>query len=192
MAEHEHDAAVMWRNISRPGHESAYIHHDGSLWHLKGTAVFLAERDACCLGYSIVCDSRWRTRACHVDGWIGRRHVDVRISVRPDGRWERNDDIIAGVDGATDIDLNFSPSTNLLPIRRLNLAVGESADVKAAWLRFPSMRVELLEQTYTRTAENRYLYRSRGGAFTAELTVDQAGFVTMYPGGWEALTADSP
>ena len=174
MAEHEHDAAVLWRNISRPGHESAYIHHDGSLWHLKGTAVFLAERDACCLGYSIVCDSRWRTRACHVDGW------------------ERNDDIIAGVDAATDIDLNFSPSTNLLPIRRLNLAVGESADVKAAWLRFPSMRVELLEQTYTRTAENRYLYRSRGGAFTAELTVDQAGFVVMYPGGWEALTETVP
>ena len=28
------------------------------------------------------------------------------------------------VAGSTDIDLNFSPSTNLLPIRRLGLAIG--------------------------------------------------------------------
>lgn len=179
------DAAVLWRNLSRPGHESAYLHHDGSLWHLKGTAVFLADAEACRLSYSIVCDSKWRTRACHVDGWIGARHVDVRVSIGPDLRWDRDGEEISAVAGSIDIDLNFSPSTNLLPIRRLNLQKGESAAVRAAWLRFPSLKLEPLEQTYTRTSEDRYLYVSRGGAFTAELTVDAAGFVTHYPGGWE-------
>ena len=41
------------------------------------------------------------------------------------------------VDGCRDIDLNFSPSTNVLPIRRLSLDVGDQAAVRAAWLRFP-------------------------------------------------------
>jgi hypothetical protein len=39
-------------------------------------------------------------------------------------------------EGCLDIDLGFSPSTNLLPIRRLTLAVGEAATVRAAWLPF--------------------------------------------------------
>lgn len=186
------DASVLWRNLSRAGHDSAYLHHDGSLWHLKGTAVFIADKDACRLGYSIVCDSSWKTRACHVDGWIGSRHVDVRISVDAESRWERDGEVIPAVAGAIDIDLNFSPATNLLPIRRLNLEPGESATVHAAWLRFPSLKLEPLEQTYTRTAEDRYLYRSRGGAFTAELIVDHVGFVKLYPGGWESVAGESP
>jgi hypothetical protein len=44
--------------------------------------------------------------------------------------------------GCVNIDLNFSPSTNLLPIRRLDLSVGASAIVRAAWLRFPGMNVQ--------------------------------------------------
>ncbi len=36
-----------------------------------------------------------------------------------------------------DIDLNFSSSTNLLPIRRLDLAIGQDAELTAAWLVSP-------------------------------------------------------
>jgi hypothetical protein len=111
----------------------------------------------------------------------------MRISVGPESRWERNGEEAPDVAGAIDIDLNFSPATNLLPVRRLQLQLGESASVQAAWLRFPSLKLEKLEQTYTRTADDRYLYQSRGGAFTAELIVDAAGFPVLYPGGWEAI-----
>jgi hypothetical protein len=38
----------------------------------------------------------------------------------------------------------FSPSTNLLPIRRLNLGVGQAAKVQAAWLRFLGFTLESL------------------------------------------------
>ncbi len=31
-----------------------------------------------------------------------------------------------------DVDINFSPSTNLPPIRRLNLGIGQEAKVRAA------------------------------------------------------------
>ena len=88
--------------------------------------------------------------------------------------------------GCTDIDLNFSPSTNLLPIRRLGLAVGEASDVKAAWLRFPSFRLEPLAQQYRRLDELTYRYESAGGQFVAELKVDPSGFVVDYPGLWQA------
>jgi hypothetical protein len=88
------------------------------------------------------------------------------------------------VTGCIDLDLNFSPSTNLLPIRRLNLAVGDEAQVRAAWLRFPSFELEPLFQTYRRIDESTYRYLSSTG-FAADLEVSSVGFVTNYPGIWE-------
>lgn len=75
-----------------------------------------------------------------------------------------------------------------IPIRRLNLAIGESAAVRAAWLRFPELRLEPLEQLYTREAERRFRYQSRadGEPFTAILETDSYGRVLRYEGLWEA------
>ena len=56
----------------------------------------------------------------------------------------------------------------------------------AAWLRFPSLALELFEQTYTRTGETTYRFESGDGEFTRELTVNDAGLVVDYPGLWRA------
>ncbi len=94
--------------------------------------------------------------------------------------------------GCIDLDLNFSPSTNLLPIRRLALTVGETADVRAAWLRFPSFKLEPLPQQYRRIGETTYRYESAGGQFIADLKVNRSGFVVDYPSIWQAeITSES-
>jgi hypothetical protein len=89
------------------------------------------------------------------------------------------------VAGCIDLDLGFSPSTNLLPIRRLGLAVGQEAEVKAAWLRFPGLPLEPLEQLYRRIDVTTYRYESAGGSFVTELQVNAQGLVTRYPNFWE-------
>ena len=99
--------------------------------------------------------------------------------------------MIAGASSSTldrcdDVDLAFSPATNLLPIRRLALAVGATATVRAAWVRVPELTVEVLEQVYTRLGPERYRYESADGAFQRELVVDATGFVLEYPGLWHA------
>jgi hypothetical protein len=88
--------------------------------------------------------------------------------------------------GCADVDLGFSPVTNMLPVLRLALGVGASAPVRAAWLRFPELTMEVLDQTYTRLAVDRYHYSSANGAFQRDLTVDSSGFVIDYPGIWTA------
>lgn len=90
--------------------------------------------------------------------------------------------------GALDIDLGFTPATNTLPIRRLALAVGETKPVRSAWLRFPELRLEPLEQTYTREADRVFRYRALvdGEAFTAQLDTDTFGRVLRYEGLWAA------
>jgi hypothetical protein len=91
---------------------------------------------------------------------------------------------IPEVEGCVDIDLNFSPSTNLLPIRRLRLNVGDEVTATAAWLRFPDFKLEPLDQSYRRVSGSGYHYESGAGKFAAHLSVNEAGFVTGYPNFW--------
>ena len=177
---------ILWRRLDRPGHESARLTSRPDGWHLEGTAVFAHEGRACRLDYLVVCNTLWRTVSGRVAGWVGETAVEIEVAVDAAGRWRLDGAEVPEVEGAVDLDLNFSPSTNLLPIRRLGLAVGEEGPVRAAWLRFPSFRLEPLEQVYRRLDETTWRYESAGGRFTADLRVDAAGFVTRYPGGWEA------
>ena len=87
------------------------------------------------------------------------------------------------------MDLGFSPSTNLLPIRRLRLGTGETAEVTAAWVEFPSFKVKPLKQSYSRFEQNTFHYESAGGRFQRDLVVNREGFVMRYPGLWEMEAA---
>ena len=176
---------ILWRRLDQPGHESARLLRRDSGWTLAGAAVFAEAGQPCRLDYTVVCDVGWRTVSTRVTGWVGHETIDIAISVDTAGRWWIDDRERPEVEGCVDVDLNFSPSTNLLPIRRLRLDVGQSAAVRAAWLRFPSFALEPFEQTYTRLGESTYRYASASG-FTAELEVDPAGFVTRYGDVWQA------
>jgi hypothetical protein len=183
------EATILWRRLNAEGHEAAALFRQDSHHHVAGTAVFAHEGQACRLDYLVICDERWNTLSGRVMGWLGPDLVEVEVTVDTAGRWRLDGRECPDVAGAVDIDLNFSPSTNLLPIRRLGLAVGQEADVRAAWLRFPSFTLEPLAQRYRRTGPTVYRYESAGGRFVADLETDDVGFVTRYPGFCEAVTA---
>jgi uncharacterized protein len=177
--------AMLWRRLDQPGHEAARLFVQEAKWHLTGTAVFASEQQPCRLDYLVKCDSAWGTLSGRVTGWVGSAMVDIEVSVDADRRWYLNAKEQTQVEGCMDLDLNFSPSTNLLPIRRLDLLVGQEAMVRAAWLRFPSFELELLDQLYRRIDESTYMYESGGGTFVRQLEVDPSGFVISYPGIWQ-------
>jgi hypothetical protein len=177
--------AVLWRRLDRPGHEVCRLAEEGPGWLLSGNAVFAHEGRPCRLDYSVRCNAGWRTASGTVRGFVGDRAVEVDVACVA-GRWTLNEADCPEAAGCVDLDLNFSPSTNLLPIRRLGLPVGAEARVRAAWLRFPGFTLEPLEQVYRRTAPGVYGYESAGGRFMAELDVDENGFVRRYPGFCEA------
>ena len=179
---------ILWRRLDLPGHEIAWLEPLDDGWRLSGTAVFADDRGPSKFDYLVSCDSGWRTTAAHVAGAIGDLKIEMRVSVDANRRWYANGAECPTVRGCIDIDLGFSPSTNLLPIRRLGLAIGEEAPVSAAWLPFPSFAFELLPQIYRRDGERTYRYESRGGAFVRLLDVNAAGFVTRYPDFWEEDT----
>jgi len=134
--------------------------------------------------YRVQVDAGWRTRNVEVELDNGGQRR-LSLAVDGEGNWSRDGQRLEPVAGCIDVDLEWSPSTNTLPIRRLGLATGEAKTVVAAWVRFPSLEVERLEQTYERLADDRYRYRS--GRFTADLAVDQDGVVLEYGVNWKAV-----
>jgi hypothetical protein len=174
-------SAILWRRLDRPGHESARLRKARSGWTLEGRSAFADERGPCGLAYRVLCGPDWRTRSVQVTGWVGSRPVRFSARVDASGAWHVQGSPAPALAGCLDVDLNFSPATNLLPIRRLAPAPGEEREVRAAWVRFPDFQVEPLEQRYLRVSDVLYRYRSDGGRFERELTVRADGFVTRYP-----------
>lgn len=135
------------------------------------------------ISYAIDLDAEGRTRAVAVEA-DGAAPVSVALVADGAGRWLRDGHVVIDSPDALDVDLGFSPSTNTLPIRRLGVAVGESAEIAVAWVLFPSFEVEYGGQIYTRLGERRWRYQSTG--FDAELTVDEDGLVESYSE-WESV-----
>ena len=177
--------SILWRGLYLTGHEACRLFEEDTNWHLEGAAVFSHNHDPCRLNYVVVCDAEGNTLTGRVSGWVGNEAFEIEITVDSEHNWQLNGKDQPTITGCIDLDLNFSPSTNLLPIRRLNMSVGQEAEVHAAWLRFPSFELERLSQVYRRTGELTYHYESSTG-FAADLEVNSAGLVTNYPDLWQS------
>ena len=111
-----------------------------------------------------------------------------------EGRWfDASGAAVPALDGCVDVDITATPLTNTLPIRRLSLEQGESADIKVAYVTIPGLRVTPDEQRYTRLPTDadggRYRFEQAGAGFTAVLQVDADGLVDDYPGLFERVWA---
>lgn len=179
---------MRWRRLDVPGREEARAFRMENGWQLSGKVHVDESGIVARLQYTIDCDVAWRTRSARIVAEVSDQPVRFDFAADGAGHWTRDGERVSEVDGALDIDLGFTPATNTLPIRRLNLAVGASAPVRSAWLRFPELRLERLEQTYTRESARSYRYRAivDGQPFTAVLGTDDVGRVLRYGDLWIA------
>src|SRR5215218_2923241 len=173
---------MRWRRLDAPGREHASLERVPGGWRLDGRLRHEDDGVATTIAYRVLCDARWRTLVATVDGQVGERAVRLALTADGEGRWLGDGAPAPEVDGALDVDLGFTPSTNTLAIRRLALEIGHSAAMRAAWFRYPELRLEPLEQTYTREADHLYRFDAEvdGQLFTAQLTTDAAGWVVRY------------
>ena len=180
-------AVFFWRKLDHPGHDSCRLFEVPGGWLLSGAAVFLEARHACHFHYQVRADRGFRCRSAKVSGYLGRSAVDIRIRSAGSGRWRVDGEVRSDLDGCLDIDLGFTPATNLLVLRRLALAVGEQADAPAAYLSFPRMRFIRLPQHYRRITAAKVAYESPSHGYAGTLVVSALGAVVRYPGLFELV-----
>src|SRR5690349_8645791 len=107
----------LWKMLQETGLERFELQQNARNWILRGTILYLHEKQPIEVQYSIECDSDWRTLEAEMALRDDTRERSVRIEVNGT-HWIANGDPQPQVDGCIDIDLGWSPSTNTLPIRR--------------------------------------------------------------------------
>lgn len=135
--------------------------------------------------YSATLSANWQFRSLSVTS--GETEQTLALVRQDDGRWLKDGVAMPELEPAFDIDLEISPFTNTLPIRRLGLAVGQNAEITVAYVSFPSLDVTLERQRYTREDARHYLFESLDGDFRRIIEVDEDGFVSDYPGLFKLL-----
>jgi uncharacterized protein len=174
----------LWRRLDGSGHDTCRLDRLADGWQLSGTAVFLHDGQPACLTYTVLADAAWHTREGQVRGWAGRHQVELLL-VRRDQHWSLNGRPVAGLADAIDLDLAFTPATNLLPLRRLEVPVGTAVDAPAAWLDTASWSLRRLQQRYEHRSPHAYWYSAPEVGYAELLEVDDEGFVRRYPHQWE-------
>ena len=172
-----------WRVSWRRSDEVAVDEHCTVTWRdaglsLVGTVLGAEDGQPVRIEYRVLTDGAGVTTAVHVRDLRGFTQRTLTLERTSKGVWTVDGTTTKGLKACTDIDLECSPSTNTLPVRRLRLATGASKTIQAAWVRFPDLVVEKRPQTYTRVDESTYRYAS--GDFEGELIVDDEGIVASY------------
>jgi uncharacterized protein len=179
-------ASILWRRLDTPGHDACRLEGSDAGWQLAGTAFFREDGAPVWLTYHVACDLAWHTQQGQVHGWLGGQCVEFRMARTTAGVWTLNGAILSGLEHCVDLDLGFTPATNLLQLRRLALAVGQGADAPVAWLNVSAGTLEVLPQRYERRAKATYWYEAPRVDYAALLEVTPTGFIRQYPGLWEA------
>jgi hypothetical protein len=186
--ENELPAYAAWRQLgAREGFEVAFFRRDPEGYCAIGQASAVEGDRAWAVSYRIGFDASSLTRTARVTSSCLDHESILELATSGRGEWVVDRVPAPQLDGCFDVDLEASVLTNALPVRRLRLKVGEMAQVPAAYVRAPTLRVERLEQTYERLPDcvngtQRYAYHAPSFGFSAELSYDAYGLLLKYPG----------
>jgi uncharacterized protein len=181
--------AALWKRLDVDGMDACTVDRFGDGFSISGTAVFLTNSDPAKLDYVVTCDRHWFSTSAIVTGWIGNQVRSCKMVKSSQGAWLVNGQVVAAFDGLQDVDLGFTPATNMNVLNRLRLEIGATTRTTAVWLDFEDWVVKPLLQIYRRVSNTAYAYASPIHNYTGELVVDGAGMVRSYPGLWKLIVS---
>ena len=183
---------IVWNSLIDHSLEICWISNDGPIWTFEGSATMVEGTVPFALSYVLRLDRQ--TGQTRFDAQVRSDITPARaiaVAGAPGAVWR-----IDGGDGSGSdtllsgkcIDLGWTPLTNSLSIWHLDLAAGERAEIVNAWVPFPEFVLRPSVQRYTRLGERLYRYEQPEIEFSADLTLDDHGFVRRYGDIWEAVS----
>jgi hypothetical protein len=176
---------ILWLNQGDTGLEHFSMRQDDEKITADGIVIGVEENVSFRIRYKILCDPNWCVRKVEVQSLD---ETEFRRSFVSDGAGNWNDDSansMADLKDCLDVDITATPFTNTLPIQRLRLSPGESAEIKVVYFIIPQIQVSVVPQRYTCLETNstggKYKFESLDTGFTAVITVDADGLVEDYP-----------
>lgn len=164
---------VCWKGLESDSIEICAVDESSNGVHVE--SVVEMEFGTCT--YSLTADENWKFRSLTMR--LASRTLFVNYD---DVVWVTNGTERHDLEAAREVDIAVSPLSNTLPIRRLGLPIGGSADITTAYVSVPDLTVVTDPQRYTRLSDHEYRYESRDSDFERTISVDAFGLVVNYPG----------
>lgn len=175
---------LMWRSLEAPGFEHVRIDDSHPGWDVYDSMIVREEGGQVRRGgYTLIVDKEWRTLELRImveqePGSMAALHLIANGT----GRWvDAEERPIPELDGCIDVDIQWSPLTNTLPVRRLNLRPDADQAIQAAYIELPTLNVRPVRQQYTRVDDRTVRYASETRDFVRDIELDDDGFVIEYP-----------
>jgi hypothetical protein len=179
--------SACWQHrAARSGFEVAYFKAIPHGLRIEGTTAAIEDAEAWVVTYLVQLNAAWATRSARITARTAAGLCETFLESDGAGHWLVDGTTAPHLDGCMDVDLESSAMTNALPVHRMNLRIGETADAPAAYVRALGLTAERLEQVYLRIADQdarqRYEYTAPAFGFTSHLRYDDSGLVVDYPG----------
>lgn len=177
---------ILWSPWSEPGIEHLHLlQHDETIL-ADSIIVGVHNRTPFRLHYEIACDSHWNVKQLELE-LLNEKYKSIKLQADGKGHWTTpGGDSIPLLEGCIDVDISATPFTNTLPIRRLALSPGQSAELLMTYVLVPEMDLTPMRQRYTclevTNGGGVYKYENVDSDYSAELLVDSDGLVFDYPG----------
>ncbi|GAB1822823.1 putative glycolipid-binding domain-containing protein [Herbidospora sp. RD11066] len=170
-------SAAAWRHVE--GFEVVFFEVSPEGIRARGSTSAVEDGEPWYVEYDITLDASWHTRRAVVRNRSSRGAGEVLIESDGAGHWTVNGEPAPLLDGLHDVDLESSAMTNAFPVHRES---AEAFDAPAVYVRAADLRVERLEQHYTRTGGTSFDYASPAFGTFCRLDYDPSGLVVDYPG----------
>ncbi|MGP4063185.1 putative glycolipid-binding domain-containing protein [Halobacillus sp. H74] len=173
---------VIWDHLEAAGAEHVKLKRSETHMEVNGTVLLVHNQMPHRLEYEVKLDLDWKTKTVKVyhDG----SPKPFVVHAEKQDKWWVNGEYDENLDGATNVDLTFTPFSNMLPINRVSWKIGERRTFKMVYVDVMLREVQPLLQVYTYLGdtEGKRIFQYKCRDYETALVVDQDGWVVEYPG----------
>jgi len=176
---------IFWEPIDGNGFEHLKVIRQKDFIVFDGIIIRKIDDKTYRVFYQLTCDNSWKFRKLEITVESDTTK-SLSLSVDKSGLWyDDKGQWYQELDGCIDPDISFTPLTNTFPINRLNINVGETVNIKTAYISLPELKVTPVLQSYTCKSkvenESIFVYKNLDSGFEAGIQVDKDSFVVNYP-----------
>lgn len=175
---------LIWQHLEAPGWEHVRVITDHPGWTVFDS-ILVREDGGQVLrgGYTLVVDKQWRTLELRfmLESAPGSMQ-GIHLLSEGEGRWtDADEQHIPELDGILDVDIQWSPLTNTLPLKRLDMQEESDHDIRVAYISLPQLALQVVDQHYHRPSASTIEFSAPGSPEKYLMDVDQDGYVSAYP-----------
>ena len=177
------DRTVCWTPAGGAGFEHLQLRAEEGGYVARSIVLGVDDETPFRLQYKIKTDQAWRTRKVWVRAATPFGESAQALRSDGQGNWRNEDGTdLPELRDCVDVDITTTPFTNTLPINRLRLTPGQSADIRVVYVTAPSLDISVSAQRYRRRGqESDIFFESPAHDFSALLPIDDDGLVLDYP-----------